>query len=163
MILRLYYIPNFLRPLLSRCFPSFWKAKKQLKSVQDILVPIILRRTIAEQSGDVHYEKPDDFLQWMMDLAQNEDDADPANIVHRLLAIMSAPVVGTTITMLGHAIFDLISRPEYIEPLRQEIKESLPPDYPDITQGSLRELKRLDSFMKESQRVNPTFAGMYSC
>jgi cytochrome P450 monooxygenase len=156
LILRLCCIPNFLRPLLSPCLPGYWRAKRQLKAAQDILVPIITKRRETERYGA---QKPDDFLQWMMDLAKTEKEADPANMAHRFLAFMSAPAVATPASSLCHIIYDLITMPDYVEALREEMKESLPHDFRDISLGHLRELKRLDSYMKESQRVNPNFAG----
>ncbi|KAI9728828.1 MAG: hypothetical protein M1834_007215 [Cirrosporium novae-zelandiae] len=149
-------VPGFLQPIIGPLLPSSRRLSKQLKYAQDkLLVPIINKRRAAEQAGDPSYEKPDDFLQWMMDLADNPNDADPANLAHRLLGIMSMAVVHTSAMMSVHVIYDLITMPEWIEPLRKEIKDAVPPKWKDVVQASLLELKHLDSFMKESQRVNP--------
>jgi cytochrome P450 len=68
-----------------------------------------------------------------------------------------------------HAIFDLASRPEYIQPLRDEIQRVIDEDGQDVDgegflklkKTSLTKLRKLDSFMKESQRLSPPgFASM---
>jgi hypothetical protein len=62
-----------------------------------------------------------------------------------------------------HCLFDLAARPEYIKPLRDEIDEIIAEEGYDITgdgamklkKSSIPRLKKLDSFMKESQRLAP--------
>jgi len=63
-----------------------------------------------------------------------------------------------------NTLFDLAARPQYIQPLRDEIQKVFDEDGYDIdSEGfiklkktSLTRLKKLDSFMKESQRLNST-------
>ncbi len=52
-----------------------------------------------------------------------------------------------------HALFDLCQWPEYVEPLREEIKRAI------VEEGGLKlsainKMRKLDSFLKESQRIN---------
>jgi hypothetical protein len=62
-----------------------------------------------------------------------------------------------------HCLFDLAARPEYIKPLREEIEQVIAEDGYDVTgdgtmklkKSSLPRLRKLDSFMKESQRHAP--------
>ena len=148
--------PGFLHPVVSQCLPSTWRLKKQLKLVQDkLLVPIIHKRRMAERSGLLEYEKADDFLQWMMDLAENEKDGEAGNLAHRLLGILSMAVVHTSAMAAVHVIFDLITMPEYLEPLRAEIQQKLPQGWNEATQSGLMSMYYLDSFLRESQRFNP--------
>lgn len=53
-----------------------------------------------------------------------------------------------------HAIFDLCAMPEYFEPLRSEAQTALAQDNGEWKFSTLKRLRRLDSFLKESQRVN---------
>lgn len=63
-----------------------------------------------------------------------------------------------------HAIFDLISHPEFIAPLREEIDQVTAEDGYEIDgsgkknlkKQSFAKLKKLDSFLKESQRFRPS-------
>lgn len=64
---------------------------------------------------------------------------------------------------LSQVVFDLAARPEYIKGLREEIKEVLAEDGYDIDgdgftklkKSSYTKLRKLDSFLKESQRLSP--------
>ena len=56
---------------------------------------------------------------------------------------------------LCHGIFDLITKPEYLEPLREEIQRTLPDGWHKGTQAAFGDQVRLDSFMRESQRFAP--------
>ena len=148
--------PGFLHPVVSQCLPSTWRLKKQLKLVQnELLVPVIQRREMIERSRLPGYEKPDDFLQWMMDLAENETDGEAGNLAHRLLGILSMAVVHTSAMAAVHVIFDLITMPEYLEPLRAELRQTLPQGWNEATQSGLMNMYYLDSFLRESQRFNP--------
>lgn len=55
---------------------------------------------------------------------------------------------------ITHAIFDLCAMPEYIELLRSEARTALAQDKGEWQVSTLKKLHRLDSFLKESQRVN---------
>ena len=55
-----------------------------------------------------------------------------------------------TITM---ALYDLVAHPEYIEPIREEIESIIAED--GWSKASIMKMKKLESFMKESQRYSP--------
>ena len=65
------------------------------------------------------------------------------------------------------AIFDLAARPEYIQPLRDEIQQVIDEDGQDLDgegfvklkKMSMPKLKKLDSFLKETQRLSPPGVG----
>ncbi|MCJ1243265.1 hypothetical protein MMC30_000462 [Trapelia coarctata] len=148
--------PGFMHPFVSKVLPSTRRLKRQLKYVKgELLVPIIEDRRAVERSGALDYQKPDDFLQWMMDLADNVTDAEAGNLAHRLLGILSMAVVHTSAMAVVHALFDLITMPEYLEPLRAEIQDMLPHGWKEATQSGLTGMTRMDSFLRESQRFNP--------
>jgi len=60
-------------------------------------------------------------------------------------------------------LFDLASRPEYIQSLRDEVEQVIQEDgmeldeygNPFIRKSSFQKMWKLDSFVKESQRWNP--------
>lgn len=147
--------PGFLHPVVSIFLPSCWRLKRQLMLIKELVVPIIIERRAAESLHGTDYEKPDDFLQWMMDLAKNDSDRDPGNLAHRLLGIISMAVVHTSAMAVVHVLYDLITMPEYQEPLRTELQQTLPQGWGNLTHNELVKLTFLDSFLKESQRMNP--------
>jgi hypothetical protein len=67
-----------------------------------------------------------------------------------------------------HVIFDLAARPEYIQPLRDEIQQVIDEDGQDtdgdgfvkLKKMSMTKLRKMDSFVKESQRLSPPSVGM---
>ena len=57
--------------------------------------------------------------------------------------------MGQTFT---HAFFSILSRPQYIDPLREEIGRCLQED--GWTKAAIDKMRLLDGFMKESQRFD---------
>ncbi len=53
-----------------------------------------------------------------------------------------------------NALYDMCSRPEYIDSLRKEAVAAARADNQRWQLSAIRQLKRLDSFMKESLRYN---------
>ncbi|KAJ5495300.1 Periodic tryptophan protein 2 [Penicillium diatomitis] len=154
-ILLLRPFPHFLRPFVAPFLPSVRQMKKHLRTAKSLFIPIIQERRAAEAAGDPQYEKPDDFLQWMMDMAEDEQDLDPEIMAHHNLILTSLAVVHTSSVALCHVLYDLIQHPEYIEPLREEMARTLSKGWEHANKASFDAQKRLDSFLRESQRWGP--------
>jgi cytochrome P450 len=81
---------------------------------------------------------------------------------------VSFAAIHTSSMATTHAILDLVTRREYIEPLREEIEQVKAADGQDIDddgfirlkKDSINKLRKLDSFMKESQRFSPPIYSM---
>lgn len=152
-------LPKILRPLVARLLPSVRKLNQQMAFAKnELFIPMINGRRHSERY-DPKYEKPDDYLQWMMDLADNPRDADPDFMAHNLFVIMSLAFVHTSTMLMTHMVFDLVDRPQYLEPLREEIQETFKDGWMNATQASFIAQHRMDSFMKEVQRFNPVAEG----
>lgn len=54
-----------------------------------------------------------------------------------------------------HMLYDLAAYQEHVEPLREELQAVLSEDGGQFRKSTMSKLRKLDSFMKESQRVNP--------
>jgi cytochrome P450 len=75
--------------------------------------------------------------------------------------------IHTTSMAVTLAVYDLATYPECIAPLREEIQKVLDEDGHDVDDDGLMRLKRssmpklwkLDSFLKESQRLSPPALG----
>jgi cytochrome P450 len=148
--------PAWLRPLIAPFLPCVRAMKEQLRVVKnDIFVPMILERRAAEQANGPVNTKPDDFLQWMMDMEEEEEDRDPDLLAHHLLILMSLAVVHTSAMAMCQALYDLVLMPEYLVPLRDEIRRTLRDGWENATQASFVAQRRMDSFLRESQRFNP--------
>ena len=95
----------------------------------------------------------------MIDAAVDEQ-ARPDNLAHRLLLVFLG--AAHTSTMAGARVcYDLRAMPKYIEPLRAEISELLKEDggWGPITPMKMR---KMGSFLRESQRTNPSSPRMHS-
>lgn len=147
--------PNFLRPFVAPFLPPVRQMKKQLRYVKQLFVPIIEQRRESEAAKDPNYEKPDDFLQWMMDGVESDQDYEPAMLGHHMLLIMSMAIIHTSSIAMTQALYDLIARPEYLAPLREEIQVTMQNGWENATKASFDAQQRMDSFMRESQRFNP--------
>lgn len=53
---------------------------------------------------------------------------------------------------ITHVIYDLAARPEYIQPLREEVEQVVAAD--GWTKTAMGKMWKLDSFLKESMRYN---------
>lgn len=63
-------------------------------------------------------------------------------------------------TTTTQALFDLVTRPEYIQPIRDEIIQALEDEVKEEgkdgwQKSAFDKIPKLDSFMKESQRSSP--------
>ncbi|EAU30428.1 conserved hypothetical protein [Aspergillus terreus NIH2624] len=147
--------PDFLRPLVSRLIPSVNRLKQQLRWVQEeLIVPAVTARRAA-QAANPDGPKPDDFLQWMMDVAANDIDRDPRNIAQSLLIVTAVGMMHTSTMLITHALYDILSHPECFDPLRQEIKDTLPQGWINATVAAFAAQEKLDSVLRESLRLNP--------
>lgn len=135
--------PALLRPFI---YP-FTTGRKNLNhsfdAAQELLSPVIKSRQRGDQNIDI--------LQWLIDRSKGGELSIPF-LTNQVLFVAIASTRSTA-TSIVNTVFDLISYPQYQEPLRLEIKEAL-------TEGggwslsTIQRMKRLDSFIKESQRLN---------
>lgn len=154
-------IPAPIRPLAALFNPHVWRIKRHHRNARSLLIPEILRRRElagrAQSPEQWHAEKPNDMLQWIED-ASTDADKQPERIVDRQLG-MSFAAIHTTTNHLTNVIYDLAARwDQYGPELREEVEEALAADGGIWKKQTLTKLSKLDSFMKESQRINPPSA-----
>lgn len=119
------------------------------------LTPIVQARRKTAADGD---NVPDDMLTWLMKKAADTgiDDIKTLSLIQLGLSFVAFHTTGITATNI---FYDLASQPEYIQPLRDEIRQTLDEFNGVLTISALQRLRKLDSFMKESLRLHPlTFA-----
>ncbi|RHZ63614.1 cytochrome P450 [Aspergillus thermomutatus] len=150
MLLRRF--PKWMHPVVGHLLPSYWAIHSNLRTAKRIISPMVRQRRAEEAKGNPDYEKPNDLLQWMMDGA-NENDGQPDKLAHRQL-LLSLASIHTTTMAAAHCFYDLCQHPEYFEPLREEINDVITQDG-GWKKTTLNKMRKLDSFLKESQRINP--------
>jgi cytochrome P450 len=134
-------VPVALRPIMHWFLPQTRKTRKDVEIATRLIEPELRRRrkeyAQAEKEGR-QIKKPVDALTWME---------------------TALGAIHTTANTFVMAVYDLIERPEYVKLLREEVEAHW--DGGALTKSVLYNLKLMDSFMKESQRLNPVTLGMY--
>ncbi|KAL9097267.1 MAG: hypothetical protein Q9165_000694 [Trypethelium subeluteriae] len=156
VVLRLF--PRFLHGFLSYVLPSTWIGCNYIRRAKKLLVPEIKRRQRARAEGKPISDEEDggmNLLNWMLEIA-GPYERKPSDLAH-LEVVMSLASIHTSQMNAVHVLYDLATHPEYIEELRDEIRTVLKEDgkWNSWTKSSFYKLKKLDSFMRESQRLNP--------
>ena len=145
--------PTLIRSLVARWIPELSKIGRHQATAKKVIVPILERR-------DEALSKPQDFLQWMVDSARNEEGE--KEFIALIQLKLSFAAIHTSAAAPTQMLYDLCARPEYIAPLREEIEQVLSVDGGLCTKHALRKLVKMDSFMKESQRFNPLLLSKYA-
>ncbi|GAB1319341.1 Ent-kaurene oxidase [Madurella fahalii] len=139
--------PAFLRRFVAPLIPQRNRNFRHRGAVRGLLFPPSEKIAVKEEPSVMKL------------LIESGKDTDPDSITSRLL-ILTGAALHTSSMAITHAIFDLCSMPEYIEPLRSEAQTALARDNGEWKFSTIKKLRRLDSFLKESQRVNQsTFLG----
>lgn len=140
-----------LRPIAKYLVPEVRRAWNGHAKAAKIIGPILKQRIAGERQEG--YEKPTDALQWVRDtLPDGKKDNIYYAAVQSLLT--GAASIHTTSQMITNVLFDLIAHPEYIELLREEISRALQDSDGKWNQDVFHSLKKMDSFVKESQGHN---------
>ncbi|KAI1367956.1 cytochrome P450 [Xylaria arbuscula] len=138
--------PAILRPFIAHWLSSVKRMQNHLRIAQELFAPVFAGRV----SGNSNSSKDYSVLEWMARSAQGKD-RDPQILVKKLLFLTLAAIHTSTMS-ITHALFDLCEHGECIEPLRREIEMSVGTH--GWTLAAINNMKLLDSFLKESQRIN---------
>ncbi|KAF5628266.1 cytochrome P450 monooxygenase [Fusarium tjaetaba] len=156
----LHGFPQVLHPIIGRLItiPNYLHWRKASR----VLLPIIeqrLKDMQRQEAGDPemkNYTPPEDFITWDIRLAMAEKkpfELNPIVISKRLLPINFAAIHTTVLTGQSWMLDFLSSPPSVLETLRNEILEHKPSEG-HWTKQALSSLVRVDSSIRESQRVS---------
>ncbi|KIJ05875.1 hypothetical protein PAXINDRAFT_92824, partial [Paxillus involutus ATCC 200175] len=136
--------PKVLAPLVARFMTSVpGTARRAMKH----LSPIIEERRshLGLEYGKDGADKPNDFLSWLM----NHPEASDSSIKDLTLRILSLNFAA--IHSFTQALYNLAANPQYMKPLREEVESIVETD--GWSKGALMRMRKIDSFLKESQRT----------
>jgi ent-kaurene oxidase len=119
------------------------------KKATQLLRPIVKQRELDEKVEG--YEKPMDSIEWTRDLLPKAEKKDYLKIAIFQLGIGAASI-HTTAQLLTNVLFDLAARPDYVKILREEAEDVFEQNNGEWTLESMGQLRKMDSFIKESQR-----------
>ncbi|KAF2704104.1 cytochrome P450 monooxygenase-like protein [Pleomassaria siparia CBS 279.74] len=153
VVLRLF--PRFLHATLSWILPSAWRSTNYIRRAQRLLTPGIKKLQSGIITTPSHGDTGSTLLEWMIEIA-NDNERNAKDLAH-LEVVLSLASIHTSQMNAVHVLYDLAYYSEYFEVLRGEIREVMREDgqWSEWTKNSFYKLKKLDSFMRESQRHNP--------
>ncbi|KAL9715653.1 hypothetical protein Ac2012v2_000096 [Leucoagaricus gongylophorus] len=140
-------LPSWLRPVVSR---TLFDTRGKAKDIEEYLRPIITKRLERDIDSDDFDPDSNNMITWLWRTA-NEGQRTIYDIAIRLVWLDIASII-TTSTVLTHILFDLATYNLYIEPLREEISTIVETE--GWNKVSMEKMRKLDSFMKESHRLN---------
>lgn len=125
-----------------------------------MLLPIIRSRNVERSEGVDISAKYKDMLQWILDTpASIPGDDSPTHQAHHMMHITFAASSASGV-LVTQGLFQLLMLPEYLDPLRQEIEESLR-QHGGWTDKALSSMHLLDSFLRETMRMYPAGSRKY--
>ncbi|KIJ13789.1 hypothetical protein PAXINDRAFT_80392 [Paxillus involutus ATCC 200175] len=139
--------PKFLAPLVARFMTNVpASARRGMKHLGPIIEE---RRKHLEEYGKDWADKPNDFLSWLMDHPEASKSS-IKDLTLRILAVNFAAIhVG--VYSFTQALYHLAANPQYMQPLREEVESIVEKD--GWSKGALAKMRKVDSFLKESQRM----------
>ncbi|KAG6894065.1 hypothetical protein C0992_007602, partial [Termitomyces sp. T32_za158] len=144
--------PSFLKPLVGRYVNNL---EVQIQRALGHLRPIIQERLDKEvKYGKNWPDRPNDALSWLLDHAE-ENQKNVRDLTLRILSINFA-AIHTTSQAFTQALFDLAANQSLVPILREEVETVISDD--GYSKLSLHKMVKLDSFMKESQRLGTASA-----
>ncbi|KAF9698203.1 hypothetical protein EKO04_003691 [Ascochyta lentis] len=126
------------------------RLRQREQRATEYLYPLIRERQEAAKN-DPNWEKPDDMTQWMLDRSAG-DNIPVEQYAKGQLGLIFAAIHTTSLTATN-IFYTLASTPEYIGPLRDEIRSVIAEHDGNITAKALQQMEKLDSYMKEVNRV----------
>ncbi|THV05793.1 cytochrome P450 [Dendrothele bispora CBS 962.96] len=145
--------PAFLKPIVGRLFSPLHSTAKVAKKH---LEPLVKERLAKEKEyGSKDWpDKPNDLISWLLELAGPEQ-RNAYDLTLRILSVNVA-AIHTTSMAFTIALYYLAARPEIVEELRKEVGECI--EELGWTKAAMGKMRKLDSFLKETQRVSGTAA-----
>ena len=138
--------PAMLKPIAATFIPELRRMSGHYQTARKVVIPILeARERIAAEACD--------FLQWMVEDAHEDEKA--KEFIAEILLKMSFAAIHTSAATPMQLIYDLCMKPEYIDPLRNEIADTIPTYRTRLDKQDVAKLYKLDSIMKESLRFHP--------
>ncbi|KZS89011.1 cytochrome P450 [Sistotremastrum niveocremeum HHB9708] len=147
------YFPEFMKPLVARFVTN---VERTIGKTRGKLRPVIEERlNMIQEKGRDYEGKPSDFLSHLIDEAEGEERTID-NLTRRILVMNFVSIYTTTMSFV-QVLFYIAAMPEYVAPLREEIEKHVGEE--GWTRSSLTKCRKLDSFVKECQRLRGAGTG----
>ncbi|CCL98904.1 uncharacterized protein FIBRA_00911 [Fibroporia radiculosa] len=142
------FVPIMLKPLVGPLLP--W-SRRALKQFSVIMKPVVEDRMREIEEHEKEWaERPNDLVTWLVEEANRVGKS--TNLIVQALLASNFVANHTSTISVTHALYHLAAAPEYIQALREEIDAALKTE--GWTKAGIGKMWKLDSFMRESQRLN---------
>jgi cytochrome P450 len=102
-------------------------------------------------------------MQWILNRGSEHGITSIERLAKQQLGLIFAAVHTTSLTTTN-TLYTLAVTPEYVEPLREEIRNAMADNGDKVTTRALQQMVKLDSYMKEVVRVYPpALSTFYHC
>ncbi|KAF7351479.1 hypothetical protein MSAN_01580100 [Mycena sanguinolenta] len=120
--------------------------------IRPVIGPLMSPKKEADRHklGPDWPDKPNDLISWLMQDAAPADKTVPA-LAHRVLIVNMAAIHTSTMALVN-VLFDLTTYPSHIQPMREEVERVIMQE--GWTKAALNSMHLVDSFIRESQRLN---------
>lgn len=149
--IKLQFFPEWARPVGQYFVSELGQIRKDIEIAKGMLKPIFEQR-LRDMETSTSEDAPDDMIQWLIDTLPEEDKGD-LQTQAELQLILAAASIHTTNNLLCECISDLATYPEFQDELREEAYQVLEVEGGWARKESMAKLKKLDSFMREVQRL----------
>ncbi|KAF2106334.1 cytochrome P450 [Lophiotrema nucula] len=147
----------FVRWLISPFLSQVRSLRKHQAFIREKVKPLIADHLEKRQQGTT--EKRDSsngkFLDWLLARYKYEVDATRIARDYLLVAAGAIPIASG---LLSQVLLELATRPQHAQTLRKELNDVI--GKTGWKHAALAELQHLDSFLKETQRLNPHVLAM---
>ncbi|KAI0890679.1 cytochrome P450 [Annulohypoxylon maeteangense] len=143
-------LPEFLKGIIGPYIGRHTSVQEKIFNMINGLVTRRMEEKKLVETGEISSSPPNDMIQWIIDTAPANLEWGPRRITYEIIAIWFGSVHALSATVT-YVLFDLCAHPEYVGILRKEVESSAFDEFMKTTKG----LPLLDSFIKESSRLNP--------
>ncbi|RFU74429.1 hypothetical protein TARUN_7822 [Trichoderma arundinaceum] len=150
-VIKLQLFPEWARPVAQYAISDLRKIRRDMDVAKSLLKPLLEERIRDMEISDFH-DPPNDLMQWLIEALPEEEKADVQTHA-QLQLILAAASIHTTNNLLFECMADLAAHPEIQTVLREEAYQILEAEGGWARKESMAKLKRLDSFMREVQRL----------
>ncbi|KAJ5981603.1 cytochrome p450 monooxygenase [Penicillium canescens] len=150
---KLRQVPYLVKPLFAPFVRDVRILLQCLLIARRLLTPVITARSLGRAVPTA--KRPEDLLQFVMEGSELENPPTSMPRQAEQALIISFGGNSAISSATAHILYDLATYPSHIEPLREEVNAIWDELDGHLTRQSLSRMVKLDSFMKESQRLNP--------
>ncbi|KAI0305190.1 cytochrome P450 [Multifurca ochricompacta] len=138
--------PKPLKPIAARFLSNIPNRTRQMMA---FIRPLVEERSAKlEAVGNAWTDVPNDMLTWLMSEAKGVEKS-LEGLARRLLLINFAAIHTTSLTFTA-VLYNILSNPEDIEPLRQEVEAVVEEE--GWTKAGIDKMYKIDSFLRETLR-----------